>query len=120
MFARVRTLLFVQVSICGYGALFIMVLKASHFSFCIQSIDRFLQHRWITFVGAVSYGIYLFHVPIGLMLTKYVFDPIWLNIPFDMFGPLEPIRWHSNFQFIVLSVFWCMARFQLRIYLPVI
>ena len=38
------------------------------------------------------------------MLTKYVFDPIWLNIPFDLLGPLEPIRWHSwIFKFPIYS-----------------
>jgi hypothetical protein len=37
-------------------------------------------------------------------LTKYVFDPIWLNIPFDLLGPLEPIRWHSLiFKFPIYS-----------------
>jgi len=72
-----------------------LVLKASHFEFRIARLQKLLTHGWIVYVGSISYGIYLFHVPIGALFGEYIFDPLWSAIPFGQFGPLEKVRWHS-------------------------
>jgi peptidoglycan/LPS O-acetylase OafA/YrhL len=72
-----------------------MVLKAANFSFRIRPLEWALTHRRIVWAGAISYGIYLYHVPINVLMTENVFDHFWLAIPFDSFGPLEKLRWHS-------------------------
>ena len=56
----------------------------------------FLRHRWVTYIGGISYGIYLFHVPIGCLLLDRIVNPLWTSIPFADLGPgLEKLRWHS-------------------------
>lgn len=80
--------------VMGLCSLF-FVLKASQYEFRLPGVDAFLQHRWITYVGVISYGIYLFHIPVGVALTAYVFDPVWTRIPFDALGPFSVLRWHS-------------------------
>lgn len=77
------------------GCSLFLVLKAAHFEFRIRPLDGFLNHRWIVYVGGISYGIYLFHVPIGWMLLDRMVIPFWQAIPFDSFGPLKVLRWHS-------------------------
>lgn len=73
----------------------ILVLKAVTGKFSLPLISRLLAHPKVTFIGRISYGIYVFHWPLGLALNEYVFDPIWLNINFDALGPLQKLRWHS-------------------------
>jgi peptidoglycan/LPS O-acetylase OafA/YrhL len=78
----------------GLVSLF-LVLKAVHFEFLLTPLDRFLTSAGVVYIGAISYGIYLFHVPVGIALTPHLVDPIWNGIPFEAFGPLEKLRWHS-------------------------
>jgi peptidoglycan/LPS O-acetylase OafA/YrhL len=70
-------------------------MKASFFEFRIGAIDRLLLNSAVVYVGSISYGIYLFHVPLGMWLTEYVFDPVWLAIPWDNLGEFSRLRWHS-------------------------
>jgi peptidoglycan/LPS O-acetylase OafA/YrhL len=46
-------------------------------------------------MGRISYGIYLFHAPLGHAFTDHLFDPVRKAIPFGEFDPLEKLRWHS-------------------------
>ena len=78
----------------GFCSLF-LVMKASFFRFRINAIDRFLLNPAVVYVGSISYGIYLFHVPLGMWLTQYIFDPVWLVIPWDNLGEFSRLRWHS-------------------------
>lgn len=78
----------------GCGSLF-LVIKAAQFEFQTRWIDRLLTNSRVTYVGMISYGIYLFHVPLGNALTAHFFDPVWKAIPFAELGALEKIRWHS-------------------------
>ena len=80
--------------ILGLISLF-FVLKAAHFDFRLKTIDRFLQRRPVVYVGAISYGIYLYHVPVGALLSQHVFDPFWASIPFENLGWFAKARWHS-------------------------
>jgi peptidoglycan/LPS O-acetylase OafA/YrhL len=78
----------------GLCSLF-LVIKAAHFDFRVLPLDLFLGHRWVVYVGSISYGIYLFHVPLGNLLIEHVLNPLWKSIPFDEFGMLAKLRWHS-------------------------
>jgi len=80
--------------IIGVCSLF-LVLKAARFEFQARWIDRFVTHPAVVYVGMISYGIYLVHVPLGHALTAHVFDPVWKAIPFGELGSLEKLRWHS-------------------------
>lgn len=83
-----------KVLILGLSSLY-FVLKAAHFNFSIGLFDRFLRNRRVINIGLVSYGIYIFHLPIAHYFTIYIFDPIWTNIDFSSFGQFEKLRWHS-------------------------
>jgi peptidoglycan/LPS O-acetylase OafA/YrhL len=89
--ARLQAAAYVLLGLCSLY----LVLKAVHFEFRLGPINRALAHPWIVYVGGISYGIYLFHVPVGHLFTHYIFDPVWLAIPFDAFGSLSILRWNS-------------------------
>jgi len=78
----------------GLCSLF-LVMKAALFGFRIGAIDRFLLNRVVVYIGSISYGIYLFHVPVGMWMTEFVFDPIWLALPWEQAGEWGAFRWHS-------------------------
>ncbi len=82
---------FVFIGLCS---LFI-VLKAAYYDFSIPMINRFLKNKKIIYLGTITYGIYIFHVPIAYYFSKFIFDPIWLNIDFSRLGRFEKIRWYS-------------------------
>jgi len=73
----------------------IIVLKAVIGEFKIRQIGAVLSSNIAVFIGRVSYGIYIIHWPLGIMLTIYVFDPVWLQIDFSNLGHLENLRRHS-------------------------
>jgi peptidoglycan/LPS O-acetylase OafA/YrhL len=72
-----------------------LVLKAGNFNFRIKPIEWLVTNRKVVFVGMISYGIYLYHVPLTVLLNDHVFDLFWNAIPFDQFGPLAKMKWHS-------------------------
>lgn len=72
-----------------------LVLKAAKFEFSIGFINNFLTNKKIVYIGTISYGIYVFHLPIAYYLSLYIIDPIWTNIDFSIFGGFEKIRLHS-------------------------
>lgn len=73
----------------------VLVLKAVHGRFQLPLIEVILKSRRLQHFGMVSYGIYLFHVPIGRVLDSYLINPFWLSIPFPQLGVLAKLRWHS-------------------------
>jgi peptidoglycan/LPS O-acetylase OafA/YrhL len=78
----------------GLGSLF-LVIKAARFRFQLPWVDQFMTHPSVVYVGMISYGIYLYHLPLGNVFTPYLFDPVWKAIPFSDLGVLEKLRWHS-------------------------
>jgi peptidoglycan/LPS O-acetylase OafA/YrhL len=84
----------VKVLLAGLLSLY-LVLKAANFNFSINLINRFLRNEKVIKIGLVSYGIYIFHLPLAHYFTVYIFNPIWSNIDFSAFGQFEKIRWHS-------------------------
>jgi peptidoglycan/LPS O-acetylase OafA/YrhL len=83
-----------KILIFGVSSLY-FVLKAAYFNFSISLFDKFLRNRRVIKIGLVSYGIYIFHLPIAHYFTILVFDPIWKNIDFSVLGPFEKLRWNS-------------------------
>ncbi|MBK1857323.1 acyltransferase family protein [Cerasicoccus arenae] len=72
-----------------------LVIKATQFEFRLPGVQRALTHRAVVYIGSISYGIYLMHMPFGALMTEYVFDPLWNKIPFASAGPLAVIQYHS-------------------------
>ncbi len=72
-----------------------LVLKGVNGDYAIPWVHGVLAHPAVTFVGRISYGIYVYHWPLGLALNEYVFDPLWLSIDFSALGPLAKLRWHA-------------------------
>jgi peptidoglycan/LPS O-acetylase OafA/YrhL len=93
-----------------------LVLKAAKFEFSIEFINKFLTNKKIVYIGTISYGIYVFHLPIAHYFTIYIFDPIWSNIDFSIFGSFEKIRWHSWIiklpLYTVLSILFASISFR--------
>lgn len=52
-----------------------------------------LEHKWSIFIGKISYGIYLYHKPIALILGAWFFDDLWSSIDFSFFPQLEYNSW---------------------------
>ena len=73
----------------------ILVLKGVNGDYSLPLVRAALSHPAATFIGRISYGIYVYHWPLGLALNEWVFDPIWLSIDFSALGPLAKLRWHS-------------------------
>jgi len=83
-----------RLPLMGLCSLF-LVIKAVRSSFCIWGVKAFLEHRVTQHIGRVSYGIYVYHLPLAFIISVYLFDPIWLQIPFDRFGLLSKLRWNA-------------------------
>lgn len=72
------------------------ILKTSHNGFSFQPLNKFLNNPFIIYTGTISYGIYIFHLPLAYYLTKHFFDPlIWNRIDFDSLGIFKKIKWNS-------------------------
>ena len=78
----------------GVGSLY-MVLKAANNSFQLEKINKLLANKKVLYIAKISYGLYVYHIIVIYYLTPYVFDPLFLNINFEILGPLKIFRWHS-------------------------
>jgi peptidoglycan/LPS O-acetylase OafA/YrhL len=67
-----------KVVILGLCSLY-LVLKAAYFGFHAGITGRFLSHPWVVRIGIVSYGIYIFHYPLGYFFNQYIM-PTWLTV----------------------------------------
>jgi peptidoglycan/LPS O-acetylase OafA/YrhL len=71
------------------------VLKCTTDGFSLNFINTFLTNKKVMNLGIISYGIYVFHMPINYYFTKYLFDPVWLNINYSSLGKFSKLEWHS-------------------------
>lgn len=74
---------------------FYLVLKAAKYEFYVKPINQLLKNKQIVRIGTLSYGIYVYHMPISHYFTDYVFNPVWTNIDFSHLGRFEKLQWHS-------------------------
>ena len=63
-----------------------LVLKSVHSDFSIGWINRFLTNRKVIYIGTISYGIYIYHLPIGYFITVTFVQPWWYSIDFESLG----------------------------------
>jgi len=75
----------IKYTILPFCSLF-LVLKSANADFSIGVINRFLTNRKVLYVGGISYGIYLFHLPLGVFITTKFVSPIWYSIDFESLG----------------------------------
>lgn len=54
---------------------------------------KFLENKRVIYIGKISYGVYLYHLPIAYIFTVYLFDPIWNTINFGSLGVLKYNSW---------------------------
>jgi peptidoglycan/LPS O-acetylase OafA/YrhL len=74
----------------------LFILKTTHKGFSFPFLNAFLNNNWVVYIGSISYGIYLYHLPLGNYITQYVFDPlIWQKIDFASMGSFAKLQWHS-------------------------
>ncbi len=94
-----------------------LVLKASSGKFAFSTIQGAIASLQLRFLGKISYGIYLLHVPLGGSFREQVFGPIWHAFDFSLLGPLERLRWHGwllSFPLVVMisvAAAWLLWRF---------
>lgn len=84
----------IRLPILGICSL-VLVLKSVNGGFQLPLINRVLSNSRAIFIGRISYGIYIIHWPLGIFITLYLFDPIWLNIDFSSLGVFEKLRWNA-------------------------
>lgn len=72
-----------------------LVTKAAFYHFNFKNFDDFLNNRQVVIIGTISYGIYIYHVPVNYLFTKLIFDPIWTKINFSDWGRLQVLQYHS-------------------------
>lgn len=80
---------YVMLALCS----FYLVLKAAHSDFRIGFINRFLKNVHVRYIGGISYGIYLFHLPIGYYITTHIISPWWCSIDFTTMGYFSFVRY---------------------------
>lgn len=83
-----------KIVVCPLVSLY-LIIKASSFSFRLKFLDSFFLNRYVIHIGKISYGIYLYHLIVSYLFTTYLFDPIWLKIPFDDFGILSKLQYNA-------------------------
>lgn len=91
---------YLLVFISPFISLFLL-LKTTQKGFAFTSLNWFLNNKKVVFLGTISYGIYIFHVPIAFYTTN-IFDSFWNSINWDskgmqMLGILNKIRWQQWF-----------------------
>jgi peptidoglycan/LPS O-acetylase OafA/YrhL len=79
--------------LCPFISLF-LVLKAAndHYS---RPIAAFLSNRTVVWIGTISYGIYLYHLPLSELFMSY-FYPFYDGLPWQRLGPkLAKLHWNT-------------------------
>lgn len=78
--------------IFGIGSFYI-VLKSAFFGFKISGINKFLDNGTVMKIGMLSYGMYVYHLPVEYYFNKYLFMPVWNRIDFNMIGVFKHIKY---------------------------
>lgn len=84
----------VNMQVLGLSS-FYLVLKAAFYGFKIDAVNNFLKKSWVIYVGSISYGIYLFHLPLSYYVDTNLFKPIMNSIDFSHLGKLIFLKWYS-------------------------
>lgn len=90
----IMSLVFMQPLLMGLSSLF-LVLKAANNSYQSKWISYMLSHKKVSYIGRISYGLYIYHVPVIFYVTPYLFDPLWHLINFEGMGIFKILQYHS-------------------------
>lgn len=90
----VLSLIFMQPFFMGLSSLY-LVLKAAANSYNSKFMNAMLSNRKVNYIGRISYGLYIYHVPVIFYMTPYVFDPLWHQINFKGLGDFQILQYHS-------------------------
>ena len=71
------------------------IMKVVHSDFSINILNTILTNKLMVYIGSISYGVYVYHLPLGYYLSKYIFDPVWSSINFQSLGWLKIIENNS-------------------------
>lgn len=66
---------------------------------------RFLENKKVIYIGKISYGVYLYHLPVAYLFTIYVFDPVWNSISFGSLSVLKFNSWVIKLPLYALLTF---------------
>jgi len=69
-----------------------LILKSVHSDFDLKFLNRILTNKAAIYIGTISYGIYIFHLPLGYFITTRFVAPWWDAINFDSLGKFSFIR----------------------------
>ena len=72
-----------------------LVLKAALSRIELKLFDRLLSNKKIIYIGQISYGLYVYHFPIGFYLDKTLKPFLWNHIPFSHLGILSKIEYNA-------------------------
>ena len=82
--------------VCPLISLFFILKTTTETGFSFNTVNRFLNKETVVYLGTISYGIYLYHLPLEFYLTEGVFNKFfWDKIDFSSLGTLSRLRWHS-------------------------
>lgn len=80
--------------LCPLLSLF-FVAKTAAGEIKTKAARAILCNRKAQYIGTISYGIYLYHLPLAYYFGKYFFDPLWSHVPFASFGIFRKVEFHS-------------------------
>jgi hypothetical protein len=81
--------------ICPIISIF-LVLKTTHQGYSLKPLNNFLNNKKVIYLGSISYGIYLYHLPLGHYITEYFFNPfIYNQINWSSSSMLIKLQWHT-------------------------
>lgn len=69
----------VRLLLCPLLAL-ILLLRSLHKGWTLWPVQTWLENRHIVYLGRISYGLYLFHLPIGWYLATIYVRPFWQSV----------------------------------------
>jgi len=77
--------------VMGLSSLY-LVVKSAHSAFSLRWIEAFLTNKRVVTFGTLSYGIYVFHLPIGQLVVTRLVAPWWLPIDFQSLGAFSFLK----------------------------
>lgn len=56
------------------------VAKSTIFNFKLTFINKILSDKFVIYIGKLSYGIYIFHLPVEYYISTYFFEPVFIKM----------------------------------------
>jgi peptidoglycan/LPS O-acetylase OafA/YrhL len=72
-----------------------LVLKAAFYGYSFTWFNQLLKNKKVLYLGSISYGIYIFHMPVRYYFTHYLLNPVLANIDFSFLGSFQKYAWHT-------------------------